>query len=116
MQLAVFFPILLCVSENEIYCFSCSQVYWLGDLNYRITEMEPRIVRDLISHNSLGALLECDQLNRQRNQKNVFDGYREGPITFKPTYKYDPGTDDWDSRSVKFGSSWSFFLCFFQSL
>lgn len=57
-------------------------------------------MRDLISHNSLGALLECDQLNRQRHQKNVFDGYREGLITFKPTYKYDPGTDEWDSRQV----------------
>lgn len=82
------------------------QIYWLGDLNYRITEMEPRIVRDLISHNSLGALLECDQLNRQRSQKNVFSGYREGPITFKPTYKYDPGTDDWDSSEKNRAPAW----------
>ncbi|KAJ1528351.1 hypothetical protein ONE63_006771 [Megalurothrips usitatus] len=88
-----------CIKDHD-------QVYWLGDLNYRITEMEPRIVRDLISHNSLSALLECDQLNRQRQHKNVFDGYREGPITFKPTYKYDPGTDDWDSSEKNRAPAW----------
>lgn len=29
---------------------------------------------------------------------NVFFGYKEGPITFLPTYKYDNGTDNYDTR------------------
>lgn len=28
---------------------------------------------------------------------NCFEGYTEGPINFRPTYKYDPGTDNYDS-------------------
>jgi hypothetical protein len=32
------------------------------------------------------------------NQGNVFQGYEEGLITFMPTYKYDNGTDVYDSR------------------
>jgi phosphatidylinositol-bisphosphatase len=27
----------------------------------------------------------------------VFTGYTEGKLTFPPTYKFDPGTDNWDS-------------------
>ena len=30
----------------------------------------------------------------------VFQGYSEGKIGFRPTYKFDPGTDDWDTRFV----------------
>ena len=30
-----------------------------------------------------------------RNDK-CFPKYKEGMITFQPTYKYNPGTDDWD--------------------
>lgn len=38
------------------------------------------------------------QLNRQQTQQKAFDGFNEGSLTFAPTYKYDPGTDDWDTR------------------
>lgn len=29
---------------------------------------------------------------------NVFKGYKEGLISFLPTYKYDVGTDIYDTR------------------
>lgn len=28
----------------------------------------------------------------------VFSGYKEGIITFLPTYKYDNGSDEYDTR------------------
>lgn len=44
------------------------------------------------------AVLVLDQLMQQRKLKRVFQDFEEAKITFKPTYKYDPGTDNWDSR------------------
>ena len=38
------------------------------------------------------------QLVRQMALRRVFLDYTEGEVTFEPTYKYDPGTDNWDSR------------------
>jgi phosphatidylinositol-bisphosphatase len=73
-------------------------VFWLGDLNYRITDLDPRSVKDYIDQGNYQPLLEYDQLYQQHGLKNVFAGYQEGKITFRPTYKYDPGTDNWDSR------------------
>lgn len=29
----------------------------------------------------------------------VFRGFQEGPLTFAPTYKYDPGTETFDSSA-----------------
>ena len=28
----------------------------------------------------------------------VFNNFIEGPIDFKPSYKYEPNTDNWDNR------------------
>lgn len=43
-------------------------------------------------------ILKSDQLYQEMQKRRVFKGYTEGPITFRPSYRYDPGTDDWDSR------------------
>lgn len=43
-------------------------------------------------------VLALDQLGQQRRLGRVFQGFHEADVTFKPTYKYDPGTDNWDSR------------------
>lgn len=32
------------------------------------------------------------------NAHKVFQNFIEGPIHFIPTYKYDPGTNTWDTR------------------
>jgi len=42
--------------------------------------------------------LPYDQLNIQKEQGNVFQGFEEGSITFKPSYKFIPGTDLYDDR------------------
>lgn len=82
------------------------QIYWIGDLNYRITELDPNTVKKYIEENNLLPVLEWDQLNLQHKQNNVFFGYTEGPIKFRPTYKYDPGTDNWDSSEKNRAPAW----------
>ena len=79
---------------------SSSVVFWLGDLNYRVSDLDSDVVRRLADAAQYEELLANDQLNRQRNEKKCFKGFQEGNINFKPTYKYDPGTDNWDTRYV----------------
>lgn len=43
--------------------------------------------------------LACDpQLKKQIDEEAVFVGFVEGEINFQPTYKYDTGSDTWDTR------------------
>ena len=44
-----------------------------------------------------GVLLANDQLRRQMAAGRAFGPYTEPPITFRPTYKLDAGTDQYDS-------------------
>ena len=57
---------------------------------------------------TLDSLLSHDQLRHVQKQKRAFhDGWREGPITFLPTYKYDVGSMGlFDSSEKKRPPSW----------
>ncbi|KAL8703932.1 MAG: hypothetical protein Q9201_002882 [Fulgogasparrea decipioides] len=71
-------------------------IIWLGDFNYRIGLSDEK-VRRLIQANDLGTLYQNDQLNLQMVAGRVFPFYSEAQITFLPTYKYDNGTDEYDT-------------------
>ncbi|KAK2142063.1 hypothetical protein LSH36_1001g00016 [Paralvinella palmiformis] len=72
-------------------------VFWLGDLNYRLSDIENDRAKLMIKNRQLTDLMNYDQLCRQIAMKKVFLDYVEGRVNFIPTYKYDPGTDDWDT-------------------
>lgn len=68
-------------------------------MNYRLEE-PPGMPFSLARHASpetYEMLLKFDQLKQEMMKGNCFHGYTEGNIRFRPTYKYDPGTDDYDS-------------------
>ncbi|KAK7887264.1 hypothetical protein WMY93_026885 [Mugilogobius chulae] len=72
-------------------------ILWIGDLNYRISDLDVDHVKDLISKKDFETLHSFDQLKRQIDEEAVFVGFEEGEIHFQPTYKYDTGSDLWDT-------------------
>jgi inositol polyphosphate 5-phosphatase INPP5B/F len=77
-------------------------VFWLGDLNYRIqTDISVEECYRRIRSNDLEYLRRNDQLNIERAAGRSFDHFNEGPLNFKPTYKYIPGEDRYDDRPDK---------------
>ncbi|KAF2810504.1 uncharacterized protein BDZ99DRAFT_508906 [Mytilinidion resinicola] len=71
-------------------------VIWLGDFNYRIGLSNEK-VQKLIQFGDLETLYENDQLNLQMVAGLTFPYYSEAKITFAPTYKFDLGTDRYDT-------------------
>jgi hypothetical protein len=51
--------------------------------------------------------LDYDQLLRERTLGNAFAGFREGSISFMPTFKYDTGSDRFDSSSKERPPAWT---------
>nr|CAD7393359.1 unnamed protein product [Timema cristinae] len=75
-------------------------VFWCGDLNFRLSQSRDEVIQWVSEQNfpmPQPHLLQNDQLRRSRAEGSVFRDFEEGPITFQPTYKYDPGTQIYDS-------------------
>ncbi|GAB0092546.1 Inositol polyphosphate 5-phosphatase E [Sergentomyia squamirostris] len=80
-------------------------VYWCGDLNFRLGEPREKLLEwiektqfPLPAHLPHG-YLHTDQLNKVLADGAAFKGFKEAKITFPPTYKYDPGTQQFDTSS-----------------
>lgn len=52
-----------------------SQVFWLGDLNYRLADLDPEHVKTQVEQGRLDALLAYDQLRSQQRLGRAFMGY-----------------------------------------
>ncbi|KAJ1723959.1 Inositol-1,4,5-trisphosphate 5-phosphatase 1 [Coemansia erecta] len=79
---------------------------WLGDLNYRI-DLPNDQARLLITQGLPSSLMMYDQLSMQMASGAAFAGYAEMPIAFAPTYKFDPGTDTYDTSEKMRVPSWT---------
>lgn len=79
-----------------------------GDLNYRIDAIPRDTVVNMIKRNEFSKLLERDQIMLSRKRVSGFrlSPFVESPITFPPTYKYDVGTDKYDSSEKKRSPAW----------
>ena len=87
--------------NKDLKILDHSQIFWLGDLNYRIDGISYDDIIGLIENNCIQSLLEHDQLFVEKRKGNVFEGFKEGRINFLPTYKYQPGTSLYDNRPGK---------------
>ena len=86
---------------NGKYCKKIHQhdiILWLGDLNYRIDE-EDLLIRQRIESNTILDIIEThDQLIQQRRTNELLREFHEFGITFQPTYKYIPMTDNYNEK------------------
>lgn len=76
-------------------------VFWIGDLNYRLDGLGKEECFVECERRRWTNLTCFDQLTAQRAKGNAFKGFREGPLDFAPTYKYYPGTAEYDVRHKK---------------
>ena len=88
------------VLDHEICLFN-------GDMNYRI-DLPRETILSCIRRSDLEKLLEHDQLLVQRRKNPGFRlrPFNEAPITFAPTYKYNVGTDEYDTSEKKRSPAW----------
>ncbi|CAO3615826.1 unnamed protein product [Mucor fragilis] len=85
---------------------SHDNVIWVSDLNYRVS-LPNEEARLYANDGNIEALFRNDQLQREMRQGRVFNGYQEGYITFLPTYKYDNGTDVYDTSEKQRIPGWT---------
>jgi hypothetical protein len=83
----------------------CSNVIWLGDLNYRLVAPAGggrggTRTQELVERHDWAALLERDQLRAEQKAGRVFAGWEEGRIGFPPTYKFVAGSDAYAMTSL----------------
>ncbi|EGG16677.1 RhoGAP domain-containing protein [Cavenderia fasciculata] len=91
--------------NNIITMFDHDQLFWIGDLNYRIPLPDAE-VKEKIKKKDFYSLFLHDQLYQQMKSGAAFEGFQEPPISFAPTYKYDAGTDVYDSSEKKRTPAW----------
>ncbi|XP_042857451.1 inositol polyphosphate 5-phosphatase E-like isoform X3 [Penaeus japonicus] len=86
-------------NKDVTHRYDC--VFWLGDLNFRLAVNREHVFERL-KQPGLEAyqhLLQWDQLSQAQQKGEAFTEFTEGTITFPPTFKYDPGTDHYDTSS-----------------
>lgn len=72
-------------------------VIWIGDMNYRV-DMDREKALDMIVDKKFSHLFEFDQLRKRMTDGLIFPGFKEAEVMFAPTYKYDSGTNVYDTR------------------
>ena len=101
-------------SKSSLSLFDSDHVFWMGDLNYRVTISEKE-AKTIIGEGNLSELLLFDQLNIERAAGRCFNGFSEGLVTFPPTYKYDIGTSRYDTSEKKRSPSWCDRILWFRN-
>jgi len=78
-----------------------------SDMNYRIYQRREPVIAAIHSRD-WEALFAHDQLAKEMrlNRGFRFRTFSEGPLTFAPTYKYDRGSDEFDSSEKRRVPAW----------
>ena len=102
---------------------SMDRIFFCGDLNYRvdlpreITEhsvleiarlLETKKKESMLAAEKLrNELLQHDQLRATMAEQRAFPGFAEGKINFPPTFKFDKGTEHYDTSHKQRIPAWT---------
>lgn len=94
-----------CKNKSKDVTQNFDYVFWSGDLNFRLATPRNKVLEwlektsfPLPPHMPHG-YMHHDQLCSVLSEGAAFRGFMEAKITFPPTYKYDPGTQNFDTSS-----------------
>ncbi|CAG9773893.1 unnamed protein product [Ceutorhynchus assimilis] len=97
--------LLPCKNKSKDVTQNFDYVFWSGDLNFRLATPRSKVL-EWLSNTSFPlpphlphGYMHHDQLCTVLSDGAAFRGFSEAKITFPPTYKYDPGTQTFDSSS-----------------
>ena len=77
--------------DNVVFC---------GDLNYRLGA--PRELVDVhVRYRKYDKMVEADELCAARSVGSAFQDFNEMPIEFNPTFKFDVGSDSYDTSKKR---------------
>ncbi|VDK82097.1 unnamed protein product [Onchocerca ochengi] len=91
--------------------FEHDAVFWFGDLNFRLDTaygLSNNELRELCSdEKAFRDMIIYDQLKRAMKFKVIFKNFKEPEIlNFRPTYKYDINSDNWDGSKKRRVPAW----------
>ncbi|XP_062471760.1 inositol polyphosphate 5-phosphatase K isoform X3 [Pezoporus occidentalis] len=93
--------------ENIPSALEHDVLFWFGDLNFRIADYGIHFVRESINNKRYNLLWEKDQLNMAKKKEAFLQEFIEGPLHFKPTYKFDLYSDVYDTSEKKRKPAWT---------
>lgn len=94
------------LKESERASDNFDVCIYMGDLNYRINGTRED-VELLVNYNLLDPLRKGDQLRTELEENTCFIGFKEGFLGFYPTYRFDCGTDTYDTSKKQRIPAWT---------
>uniref|UniRef100_A0A6I8QH48 Inositol polyphosphate-related phosphatase domain-containing protein n=1 Tax=Xenopus tropicalis TaxID=8364 RepID=A0A6I8QH48_XENTR len=85
------------------------EVFWFGDFNFRLSKSRSEVdsILENLPENDMRSLLQYDQLSEEVTKGSIFKGFKEAEIQFRPTYKFDIGSDDYDTSKKQRAPSYT---------
>jgi hypothetical protein len=77
-----------------------------GDLNFRLAGLDKEEVESRVARGDLAELFKNDEFVQFKQSNPIGLLYTEGEMNFKPTYKYDVGTNTYDTSSKARAPAW----------
>ncbi|XP_016383928.1 inositol polyphosphate 5-phosphatase K-like isoform X2 [Sinocyclocheilus rhinocerous] len=82
-------------------------VFCFGDLNFRIADHGMHFLRSSINNGRFNLLWNRDQLTMMKKKEPILQEFEEGPLCFKPTYKFDRFSETYDISGKKRKPAWT---------